>query len=375
MLQIDFFTGTAILLALGCITAEISLIIIFSSRYFKNNKPNSLLFLIFALIFLLIGDGFTLLGIFVPKGQIELYTFASRIGFVSTILSAITFIFFYQLFDSDSLFGLKQLIVAIFGTLVISSYFLHNQIIIYNQKVDVYMTVIDPLTTNLNKVLPVLIGLIVIWTIYRNYNLAWKIQKHQLSLLGIGAFIGYIAPHIFIEPFQTQIVNAIGPGMFMVSVRLWVAIGFILYWYSFGNSKFFGFLQRQHAQELVMIAEGGLPVYSYNFRSDEKVVSDELLFSGAITAIGSLFKESLGASSVKDISLDDGRKLLFQSFEAYGYNLILITPKSSKYLSESMSRFGNKVKNFFSTTNTLSETAKLSTRGDAVVYDSFGLPS
>lgn len=374
LLVIDIFMGIAVALALGCVTAEILLIYIFTKRYFANNKPQSILFLIIALIFILIGDGFGLLGMFIPEGQLTLFTFLSRTSYVTTILSAVTFLFFYEIFDSDSMFGLKQLIITIFGTLVLASFFLHSQTINYNSTMQVYMVSIDSMTILLNKILPVLVGISVLVTIFNNYSLAWKMQKRQLTILGVGAFIGYISPHVFIEPFQSQIVSVVGPGLFMVSVRVWVAVGFIIYWYSFGSSEFFGFLQRQHAQELVMIAEGGIPLYSYNFKSGEKVLEDEMLFGGAITAIGSLFKESLGASAVKDISLDDGRKLLFRPFEGYGYNLILITPKSSKYLHESMTRFGTKVRKLFSSVDNVMETAKIAQNGDSVIFESFGLP-
>ena len=376
MLVIDNYMSIAIILALGCITAEISLIIIFTRRYFKNNRPGSILMLLIALFFILIGDGFGLVGMFIPQGQLDLYTFLSKTSYVATILSAIAFLFFYQIFDSDSLFGLKQLFISIIGTITLASFFLHEQKIGYNSQMQVYMLApgIDPLTNELNKILPVLVGIVVLLTVYNNYSLAWKKQQKQLLIMGFGAFIGYITPHIFIEPFQNNLVPTIGPGLFMVSVRVWVAMGFILYWYSFGSSKFFGFLQRQHAQELIMIAEGGIPLYSYNFRSDQKVLEDEMLFGGAITAIGSLFKETLGKTNVKDISLEDGRKLIFKPFEGHGYNLILITPKSSKYLFESMKRFGESVRKVFSSVDNIAETAKLADSGDSVIFESFGIP-
>ena len=375
MLVIDNYMSVAIILALFCVTAEISLIIIFTKRYFQNDKPNSILMLLIALFFILIGDGFGLIGMFIPEGQLDLYTLLANASYVGTILSAISFLFFYEIFDSDSLFGLKQLFISIIGTITLASFFLHDQTIAYNPTMQVYMLTPDSLTTDLNKVLPVLVGVVVLLTVYNNYSLAWKKQQKQLIIMGIGAFIGYITPHIFIEPFQKDIVNSVGPGLFMVSVRVWVAMGFIIYWYSFGSSKFFGFLQRQHAQELIMIAEGGIPLYSYNFRSNEKVLDDEMLFGGAITAIGSLFKETLGKTNVSDISLEDGRKLIFKAFEDSGYNLILITPKSSKYLSESMKRFGVSIRKTFSSVNNISETEKLADSGDSVIFESFGIPN
>ena len=374
MLVLGFYVGIAIMLAFMCICVEILLIMVFSKRYFAHNKPLSILFLIIALVFILISDSFGLLGMFIPKDHTSVFTFFSEGSFVATILSEIVFLIFYEIFDSNTLFGLKQLFFSLIGTITLVSCFLHTQTIVYNPFFDLNILVFDQLTTILNKLLPVLIGITVLATVYKNYPLAWKKQKRQLLFLGIGAFIGYITPHVFIEPFQTLIVGAVGPSLFMVLVRVWVALGFILYWYSFGNAKFFGFLQRQHAQELLMIAEGGIPLYSYNFHDENKVLEDEMLFGGAITAIGSLFKETLGKSNVKDITLDDGRKLLFQPFDEKGFSLILITPLSSIYLIESIKRFGDKIGNIFTTVDKLSDNQKIADNGDLIISDCFGIP-
>lgn len=366
--------GIAIVLALGCVFAELFLIMIFSSRYLSNSRPLSLLFLLIALILIFIGDIFALIGIFIPQNDSAAFNVLSKTSYIATILSAIAFLFFYEIFESDSLFGLKQLGFSIFGTIILASFFLHDQKVIYNSKLDVHMLVIDNLTLTLGKMLPLLIGLTVLVTIFKNYALAWQKQQNQLTFLGIGAFIGYITPHVFIEPFQSQIVGFVGPGLFMVLVRIWVALGFIIYWYSFGSSEFFGFLQKQHAQKLLMVGDGGIPLYTYNFRNRENVLEDEMLFGGAITAISSLFKETLGKTNVKDISLEDGRKLLFKPFEDKSFSIILITPKNSKYLSESMKRFGEMISKLFSNVGKLSESKKIADTGDKVVSDSFGIP-
>jgi hypothetical protein len=373
MLIIDSYKAIAVVLALGCVTAEIILIIIFVKRYFENNKPNSILFLLLALFFILIGDGFGLVGMFLPEGTINTFTILANMSFIGTILSAIFFLFFYEIFDKESMFGLKQLFISIIGTLVIASFFLHDQQFMYVAMMDVHMMVVDPMTSDLNKILPVLTGIVVLLTIYRNYPLAWDKQQIQLIIMGIGAFIAYITPHIFIEPFETTLVGIVGPGLFMVSVRLWVAVGFVLFWYSFGSSQFFGFLQRQHAQKIVMIANSGIPVYTYNFRGAKDVMEDEMLFGGAITAIGSLFKESLGTTGVKDITLEDGRKLIFKPFE-YGFSLVLITPKSSKYLFESLKRFGEKIHQKIDSIDDVVQIAKLQSTGNPILFESFGLP-
>ena len=98
-----------------------------------------------------------------------------------------------------------------------------------------------------------------------------------------------------------------------------------------------------------------------------------MLFSGAITAISSLFRESLGASHVKDITLDDGRKLLFQ--ETGEFSLILITPKSSKYLSESITRFGQKIKGVIGMDEIVADSEKVEQKSTPILLQAFGLPT
>jgi hypothetical protein len=102
-------------------------------------------------------------------------------------------------------------------------------------------------------------------------------------------------------------------------------------------------------------------------------MEDEMLFGGAITAIGSLFKESLGTTGVKDITLEDGRKLIFKPFE-YGFSLVLITPKSSKYLFESLKRFGEKIHQKIDSIDDVVQIAKLQSTGNPILFESFGLP-
>ncbi|MHA2252424.1 MAG: hypothetical protein ACXAD7_18805 [Candidatus Kariarchaeaceae archaeon] len=90
--------------------------------------------------------------------------------------------------------------------------------------------------------------------------------------------------------------------------------------------------------QLIAIAEGGLPILNYNFRDvspNTTVKLNEILFSGAITAVNQLMQEVL-ERPIQTITFEDGILLIKAKEELY---YVLFADEDSEVLSNTLDEF------------------------------------
>ncbi len=94
--------------------------------------------------------------------------------------------------------------------------------------------------------------------------------------------------------------------------------------------------------QVLVINYGGIPILSHEFEAINDVTKlklNEILFSGAITAINQLMEEII-QKPIKNISLEDS-VLLLESKENLWF--VLFTDKETKYMENSLEKFADKM--------------------------------
>ncbi len=160
----------------------------------------------------------------------------------------------------------------------------------------------------------------------------------QLSLMCFFLFtsiyiIGYnlVAPYLGLAPDQVQLFLAIPQDIS-------ISVGAVLLWLAYARSTRVAFLQSQRMHKLIVVNYAGLPIFSYNFLGVEHSIDDTLI-SGGITAVSSLFGESLGVSSgIDSISLE-GIEMMMENYDKFA--VILFTERISGFLKKAIIEFGS----------------------------------
>jgi hypothetical protein len=239
---------------------------------------------------------------------------------------------------------------------------------VFLSDIEMLIVSLDPLTDMLTLILPGLGSLFIILSLRKGYPEAWYVQKRQLRFMIIGISIAYILP-ILLRP----LIPIFSSMVFTVFLRADVAIGFILYFVSFGKAENFSLYSRHQADRILVIDENGLPLFSYDFKFDSETL-DDALFAGGIVAITSFMKEATKSSaSISEIKLEDKQLILEirPSIQA-----LILSPRSTVYLKEALKRFANGFEDEFKTLLQAKELINMenfSSEGKKLVYESFGI--
>lgn len=140
-----------------------------------------------------------------------------------------------------------------------------------------------------------------------------------------------VLPYLELPPDQVQI-------FLVVPQDISLSVGAVLLWLAYARSSRVAFLQSQRMHKLIVVNYAGLPIFSYDFLSVEHSIDDTLI-SGGITAVSSLFGESLGVSSgIDSISLE-GIEMMMENYEKFA--VILFTERISGFLKKAITEFGS----------------------------------
>jgi predicted regulator of Ras-like GTPase activity (Roadblock/LC7/MglB family) len=187
----------------------------------------------------------------------------------------------------------------------------------------------------------------------------------------VGIAIAYLLP-VFLNLVLANILKSVA---FAIYIRANVAIGFILYFASFGGSKTFGLFNRQQAERAIIINENGLPLYSYNFKNAEGKI-DSALFAGGIVAISQLMKEATKSqAAITELKMEDETHLLIEVKPKI--LAILLTPKVTIFLRDTIKRFATRFSEKFESKLDdfeIVETSIFSPEGTKMLYESLGIP-
>jgi hypothetical protein len=280
-------------------------------------------------------------------------------------------LFFFEAFENDSIFTLKQLVHTALGGMAVLSALVGSFEMVHVPAADINMVKLDPISDLLLLLIVPLGSIFIIWTLYSGYKDAWFVQKRQLKIMMVGLAIAYLLP-VFLNLLLADIIKSVA---FAVYIRANVAIGFILYFASFGGSKTFGLFNRQQADRAIVINENGLPLYSYDFKKAKGKI-DSALFAGGIVAISHLMKEATKSqAAITELKMEDETHLLIELKPKI--LAILLTPKVTIFLRDAIKRFANRFSEVFDPKLDdfeMVDTSVFDTEGTKILYESLGMP-
>ena len=168
-------------------------------------------------------------------------------------------------------------------------------------------------------------------------------HRQQLTLMQLSMMCFFLFTSIYITAYNL-VVPYLGLTPDMVQILLVVpqdislSVGAVLLWLAYARSTRVAFLQSQRMHKLIVVNYAGLPIFSYNFLGVEHSIDDTLI-SGGITAVSSLFGESLGVSSgIDSISLE-GIEMMMENYDKFA--VILFTERTSGFLKKAIIEFGS----------------------------------
>ncbi|MFW9916903.1 MAG: hypothetical protein ACFFGZ_14955 [Candidatus Thorarchaeota archaeon] len=166
------------------------------------------------------------------------------------------------------------------------------------------------------------------WKIHWN---APQTMKFFSRLLLVGAIcVGVLSSLMFIIGVDKEI-----PG----SDGLVFALGAFIIGFVIVSEPKLAYILPFKALRITVIdfGKGGLPLFTYTWNLGEHL-TDEALFSGMLTGISSILKESLQRGNVREIHLDTA-VLIVQRSSQLPVACVLVTTKSSPSLKQSLNSF------------------------------------
>lgn len=191
-------------------------------------------------------------------------------------------------------------------------------------------------------------------------------------VLGVLIFIGYLfAPT---KPFIDIDRNpdSLNLGTIDPIVMLCQLVGILLISIPVLVTKSTFFMQSRKISRLIVINDNGLPIYDFTF--DSKNSGDELLLSGALTAITSVMREATGASrDLKSIAFGD-LHIITEVREGFAANLLV--ESSTAFLKEALRLFTDSFQNEYKSEIESFVIDPLSTKeADCLLQKYFGIES
>jgi len=161
----------------------------------------------------------------------------------------------------------------------------------------------------------------------------WKIYHRAPSSIrkyaGINLLGGLLAGPGSMIVFASGLIWLI-PG----TDYLLIGCGAFLCAYAFWKEPKLGYVLPFKVYKLLVVQEyGSIPLYSHNWR--KLPIDDNILFSGALSGISMILRESLGGWMISEIKFDQGRLIVSSSKEP-GVIFVLITSNSTSILRDGL---------------------------------------
>ncbi|MHA2334985.1 MAG: hypothetical protein ACXAEU_23355 [Candidatus Hodarchaeales archaeon] len=336
-----------------------------------SGNPRTILLFILAITFLLMGDSSAALTLFIMDEST--FILVQKFSMITSLLSIWFFVLFFELFENDTFYTYRQLILTAIAGMTFISILIPG--VIGSESyigADILVPIVDTTSDLLFKLMTGLTSLLIIIILYSGLNTAWASQKRQLKMMIVGVAIAYLLP-IFFTFFSSFFPF---PALFMVLLRADVAIGFVIYFLSFGSgSKNFGLFNRHKADRILIVDDNGLPLFDYNFKEEEDDV-DEVLLSGVLIAMTQLMREvTKSAARISEVKLEDNSRLVLELRPKFLG--VIITSQTTYYLRSSLLRFIIAFEREFE--DTIKEwgggdISKFEEKGNQLLFESFGLP-
>ncbi len=139
-------------------------------------------------------------------------------------------------------------------------------------------------------------------------------------------FFGYIGVNVDLEY----------PGF----VCIFVGIG--LLWLAYARTTRVALLQPQQIDKILVLNEGGVLLYSYEFSHTPQTIND-MLISGGLTAVRGIMREAMGTGTeLRSITFED-KEIMFITLGRFGF--VLFAGRKSRFLQAALENFGKAFSN------------------------------
>lgn len=324
--------------------------------YFYRKKPyNTYIFLIFATLFYLLQEVISRL--FIPEeeygeeeGFVEFLEIVVPISLLIISITGATFflVLFFQSFESSKVLTERNLFLTLLFTVLTSGLLISTvQLAVTLPELEgqsdeeIFETEPEPWSI----IFPtVIFGIFIAGCIFfliamiiriflklrrrikatTNLIIKNKLKKMRYAMIGI-----YFAS--MLTDFITGLTGIELGGLLSI-----LALGYFIYLYSTSGTFI---LPAQTLQKFIIIGNEGLPLHSYNFQLEEEenvsFNSQDVLFSGALKAISSLFNEFTGTmdQALKEVTLESvvvmANQIANQRFLA-----VLLVDQSTRFFQE-----------------------------------------
>lgn len=361
----------AIGIAVACVLAESAIFLLLAKRYNVAGKPKTLVLFLISIVTLWIADSLALISMLdlVPKDLDIILVQKSSLIF-STI-SIVMIFFYFEAFEHDTIFTGPQLVISVLGGATWFSIIIGDFSIFRLPRVGVPWAVFDPSTDLLINLLSGVASILLIFTLNKGLHDAWKVQQSQLKRMILGVSISYLLP-LSLKPIFFLYPSVI----FLVFLRADVAIGFIIYFLSFGQStERYTLYNRHRASRLIVMDSGGVPLFSHDFKERAIDALDESLLAGGITAMISLMKEvTHSTAAISEVKLGSSHCLLVELNPQI--ITIVIAPKSTVFLREALKGFATGFHQRFHSefiAGSIRNTRQFANGGKDLLADTFGI--
>ncbi len=191
-------------------------------------------------------------------------------------------------------------------------------------------------------------------------------QRKEAFSLQLVIIFYYVITTIFISAsYQlADFLSAENIVIFRHVIPKWsVMIGSVILVLNYARARAI-FLQFHRLEKLLVINKAGLLLFSHDFYSlpEQSGEDENILLSGGITAITSIFAETVGATGIKEIRFQD--KLIMVSHHD-GFGVFLVVERSSTFLWRAIETFGKA----FQQAYRLNEEKSLHLIEDATVFE------
>ena len=187
-----------------------------------------------------------------------------------------------------------------------------------------------------------------------------KLKKHTfISFIG-GIIFGIIAPILLITIGQARalFILSLSVGMLIIVSAVFIK-----------NPKLAFILPFRVMRLSVIDSEGGIMLFSHNWKSGEEIKGDEIV-SAMFQGIISILRESLGKGNLQEINLEKAI-VIAQKSKQFPIMYILIATSTSKSLKNGLNSFVRKFETKFTNSIEIAITSGQTLPASEIILDTF----
>ncbi|MFX0184125.1 MAG: hypothetical protein ACFE95_13665 [Candidatus Hodarchaeota archaeon] len=221
-----------------------------------------------------------------------------------------------------------------------------NLIVIQQEGGDMYAIILLLLSFLITSNFPasyfvIYVLIISLVSLYRIKNLIQdEAQKKQVIFMQLTIVFYYFFTMVFIVTAY-QFEDLFDPNMLVfvryIAPHISVIIGSMMMYQAYAKAPT-GFLQFQRIEKLMVINRSGLLLFSYTFDEDTRSDAQDVLLSGGIFAVMTLFSEMIKTKNIRMIHFQNSRIMLSHHDN---FVVFLVVDKITSFLWSALESFTN----------------------------------